>query len=93
MFPYIVRVKALVKASYKSAQVNMDRYLLVLETVGTLSMHYGASVSDLLVDLYFKAAEQPLHDVLLTLTRLLLTKTDRTVLDFTDKLQRVNGNR
>ena len=64
----------------------MDRYLQVLETVGYLAKYYGAGVLDLLTKLYFGL--DPLQESVLTLTRLLLAKTDRTVIDLSDKLQK-----
>ena len=62
----------------------MDRYLQVLETVANLSKHYGASMLDILQELFFTG--DPLQDSLLTLARLLLAKTDRTVIDLSDRL-------
>lgn len=84
MFPFLPRVKGIIKSTFKGSTVSMDRYLQVLETVGCLAKHYGAGVLDLLTELYFGV--DPLQESLLTLTRLLLAKTDRTVIDLSDKL-------
>lgn len=86
VFPFLPRVKGILKGAFKGSAVNMDRYLQVLETVGCLANHYGAGVLDLLTELYFGL--DPLQESLLTLTRLLLAKTDRTVIDLSDKLQK-----
>ena len=85
-FPYMNRIKAIVRGGYKGTSVNMDRYLQVLETIANLSQHFGASMLDLLQELFFTG--DPLQDSLLTLSRLVLAKSDRTVIDLSDRLQK-----
>jgi hypothetical protein len=89
VLPYLPRVKTLVKSTFKSSQLNMERYLEVLDTLVLLTTHYGMCTVDVLQDHYF--TQDPLPSLLLTLTRLLLTKTDRTVLDLSNRLIKANS--
>ena len=78
------------EANLKSQVFNLDRHFLVLEVLGVLSSIYGASLHQAISEIAFHNAgesQTSANELLIEMFRVLLRKTDRTVIDLSDKKQ------
>lgn len=69
---------------------NLERHFLVLESLGVMSSIYGASAHQIISDLAFPNSgdsQISVNELIIELFRVLLRKTDRTVIDLSDKKQ------
>jgi hypothetical protein len=77
-------ISSVYESIVKSPVFSLDRYLDLLKVIEDLSALYGANLSTLLQELAFQG-ETSVNELVLELTRVLLEKTDRTVIDLSDR--------
>ena len=80
------------ETNLKSHAFNFDRHLLILDFLGTFSQIYGAALTSTVSDIAFQNSgdgQSAINELLIELFRVLLRKSDRTVIDLTDKKQGV----
>jgi len=86
MTAHIHKVKDIVRGCCR--QGDFERQIKVMETLVEMGLTYGAGMADIINEMYFQG--EAIHENLVNIAKILIRKTDRTVIDLTDTRTRAN---